>query len=58
MYVKERLNIPDKEKTPPTAEQTNGEKMFETLKVKVSKPGRRQDYEKHWIRLGTRVLID
>ena len=41
MYVKEWLDIPAKEKTPPTAEQTNGEKMFESLKVKVSKPGRR-----------------
>ena len=34
-YVKERLDIPAKEKTLRPAEQTNGENMFETLKAKV-----------------------
>ena len=57
-YVIERLNIPDNEKTPPTAEQTEGEQRFETLKSKVPKPEQRQDYESNWIRPGTWVLVD
>ena len=40
-YVKERLNIPDNEKTPALADQTEGERMFETLKYKLNKPERR-----------------
>jgi hypothetical protein len=40
-YIIERLNIPDSKKTPPTAEQTEGEQMFETLKSKVPKPEQR-----------------
>ena len=34
-YVRQRLDIPAKKKTPPIAEQTDGEKMFETPKAKM-----------------------
>ena len=49
-YVRQRLDIPAKEKTLPIAEQTGGEKMFETLKAKMLKPEKRQVYENSWIR--------
>ena len=57
-YVKERLMTLDGEKTPHTAEQARGEKMFEALKTKVSKPEQREDYENNLIRPGTWVLIN
>ena len=40
-FIKERMNIPDDEKTPAPAEQTEGERMFEILKYKLNKPERR-----------------
>ena len=54
----EQLTIPNNEKTPTTADQTEGGQMFETLKSKVPKPEQRQDYESNWIRPGTWVLVD
>ena len=57
-YVRQRLDIPKKEKTLPIAEQTGREKMFETLKAKMLKSEKRQDYENSWIRPGTWVLVD
>ena len=57
-YVKERLKIPDREKTPHVTERTEEEKMFEELKAKVSKPEARQLPENRWIRPGTWVLDD
>ena len=57
-YVNERLKILDGKKNPPTAEQTEWERMFETLQGRVSKPELRQEHENSWIRPWTWVLID
>ena len=58
LYIKERLNIPNSKKNPPTVEQTEGGQMFDTLKNKMPKPEQRQDYESDWIRLWTWIIID
>ena len=58
MYVKESHNSPNKEKSPPTAEQTEEEKIFEDLKSRVQKSERPDDIECQWIRPRTWVLIN